>query len=89
MWFQDFRDVYQVFPEPNPLQALFADRALCEVEALKRTLQKLAVRQQREIIEKIIEEFAGKVFLGPVQGVYPIGYSEPVETAERKTPSIR
>lgn len=55
MWFKDFpdHDPDSNYPEPSAKQLVYADQAKTELAALKRTLERLTVPQQRAIISKL------------------------------------
>jgi hypothetical protein len=57
MWELDLNDDV-VAPDPSPRQILYAEQARNELAALKRTLERLTVPQQRSIIREI----EGKVY---------------------------
>jgi hypothetical protein len=55
VWFKDFpdHDPDSNYPEPSAKQLVYADQAKTELAALKRTLERLTVPQQRAIISKL------------------------------------
>jgi hypothetical protein len=66
MWELDLNDDAAA-PDPSPRQILYAEQARRELAALKKTLERLTVPQQRSIIREI----AGTVYR---RDVTPAGY---------------
>lgn len=64
MWFLDFpqADPDSNYPIPSPRQLLYAEQARRELAHLKKTLERLTVPQQREILGTMGNELVGGVF---------------------------
>ncbi|MGA7094764.1 MAG: hypothetical protein WBX23_12100 [Candidatus Cybelea sp.] len=64
MWHLDFpdRDPDSNYSEPTANQLLYAEQAHLKLEALKSTLERLTIPQQRAILGTIKNELVGGVF---------------------------
>ncbi len=84
MWFRDFpeHDPDSNYQEPSPKQLIYADQAKTALRALKATLERLTVPQQRVIIAELSgsvyrdERPAGDAEASTIQGKVPEHESE-------------
>jgi hypothetical protein len=85
MWFVDAPgyDPDTNYPKPTGKQLLYAAKARRQLALFKRTLERLTVPQQREILSKVREDLVGGVFrLSPLR-IEP-GRSKVLELAEER-----
>jgi hypothetical protein len=64
VWTLDFpeHDPVSNYPAPTPRQLLYAEQARRDLAHLKKTLERLTVPQQRQILGEIRNELVGGVF---------------------------